>query len=190
MLLITKQYIPIQSDIAFLRIKQYALAYPYYLTAFYIHVFSSIVLIPLGGLQFFKQIQSTKKWHRLLGLLYVFLIVCLAAPSGFLIGLHANGGFMSILAFCSLSIIWFFSTWKAFSLAKQKQIIKHQQWMIRSYALTLSAITLRFWKQFIVYFFHPKPMDVYQIVAWLAWVLNLFIAEFFIFYYFHKKTKP
>ena len=36
--------------------------------------------------------------------------------------------------------------------------------MMRSFALTFSAITLRLWKVIIVYLFHPAPMDVYQIM--------------------------
>jgi hypothetical protein len=58
--------------------------------------------------------------------------------------------------------------------------------MIRSFALTLSAITLRLWKYIIVMGFQPKPMDAYQIVAWLGWVLNLVIAEIIIYKYYRK----
>ena len=53
--------------------------------------------------------------------------------------------------------------------------------MIRSFSLTLSAISLRAWKVVLVYLFHPKPMDVYLIIAWLGWGLNLFIAEIIIY---------
>jgi hypothetical protein len=53
--------------------------------------------------------------------------------------------------------------------------------MYRSYALTLSAISLRVFKLVIVALFHPNPMDVYVLVAWLGWVVNLGIAEFLIY---------
>lgn len=52
--------------------------------------------------------------------------------------------------------------------------------MIRSFALTLSAITLRLWKVVLVKLFHPAPMDVYMIIAGLGWIPNLIIAEYFI----------
>jgi hypothetical protein len=70
---------------------------------------------------------------------------------------------------------------------KQKQIIKHQQWMLRSFALAMSAITLRAWKYIIVAMFQPPPMDVYRIVAWLGWVLNLVLVEIYIHSYFSNK---
>ena len=52
--------------------------------------------------------------------------------------------------------------------------------MIRSYALTLSAITLRVWKYLIVLAFEPPPMDVYRLVAWLGFVPNVLFAEWWI----------
>ena len=52
--------------------------------------------------------------------------------------------------------------------------------MYRSYALAVSAITLRLWKVFLVYFFQPNPMDIYEVIAWLGWVPNLILIEILI----------
>jgi hypothetical protein len=52
--------------------------------------------------------------------------------------------------------------------------------MWRSFALTVSAITLRMWKVIIVYLFHPNPMDVYQIIAWMGWIPNIILIEYLI----------
>jgi hypothetical protein len=60
--------------------------------------------------------------------------------------------------------------------------------MLRSFALTLSAITLRIWKVVLVALFQPKPMDVYRWVAWLGWVVNLILIEFIIYKYYQKKA--
>ncbi len=53
--------------------------------------------------------------------------------------------------------------------------------MIRSYALTLSAVTLRSWKVILVPITEASPMELYRIVAWVSWTLNLFIAEIVIY---------
>lgn len=73
-----------------------------------------------------------------------------------------------------------FFTFKAYTAIRNREFILHGNFMIRSYALTLSALTLRAWKYIIVLLFHPQPMDVYMLVAWLGWVPNLFIAEWLI----------
>jgi hypothetical protein len=84
-----------------------------------------------------------------------------------------------------LGIIWWLFTGKAMLAIWQRQFIFHEKMMVRSFALALSAITLRAWKVIIVYSFDTAPMDTYQIIAWLGWVPNLLIAE----YYLYRKFK-
>ena len=64
--------------------------------------------------------------------------------------------------------------------AKQGDFKAHRAYMIRSYALTLSAISLRAIKYLLAVTVHPPPLELYRTVAWLGWVLNLLIAEYFI----------
>lgn len=181
MALITLQYLPIDRDIAFLRIKQEYVSLWYYSLAFFVHVFSSIWVLGAGFSQFSKQLlRHQAHWHRRFGWFYVLVILFLAGPSGLLIGIFANGGWSSQLAFCLLAILWMGFTLLAVLKARQREYQAHRAWMIRSFALTLSAISLRAWKYVLVALFHPRPMDVYILVAWLGWVLNLLVAEFII----------
>ncbi len=184
---ITFQYFPIDFDVAFLRIKQQYIHFAHYKIAFYIHVTLSVFSLFAGFTQFSKRIRTKyTKLHKVVGWMYLVSVLLFAAPSGLIIGYYANGGLWSQLAFCLLAIGWFWFTLKAFLAIKQKDYIRHQIFMIRSFALTLSAITLRLWKYLIVLVFHPRPMDVYQIVAWLGWGLNLIIAEIIIIKYIKK----
>lgn len=184
---IVLQYIPAGTDTAFLGIKQDYINISWYLPAFYIHVFTAILALPAGFTQFSKYIQKYfKPFHRFNGRIYVFSILTLGAPSGVIIGIYANGGLSSQLAFCILGILWFWFTFQAYKKARQKNFVEHRIWMYRSFALTLSAITLRAWKWILIELFHPRPMDVYMIVAWLGWVLNLIIAEIIIYKKFKK----
>lgn len=179
---ITIQYLPIDTDIAFLSIKQDYVPLLHYRVAFFIHVFSSIFVLLAGYTQFSRFIfQKRPKVHRKMGWIYVILTLLLAGPSGFIIGIYANGGWSSQLAFCLLAVLWMYFTFKAIWSIRFKNIVKHKEWMIRSFSLALSAITLRAWKYLIVATFHTRPMDTYVIVAWLGWVLNLLIAELIIY---------
>lgn len=181
MLKLTLEYIPAKPDISFLQIKQTEVhARPEYLTIFYIHVYTSIFVLLSGFVAINRWSFKIQNFHRTAGKIYVFLILLFSAPSGFYMGIFANGGFYSILSFVILGALWWVFTFKAFRYAVNKNFKKHQYYMWRSFALTLSAITLRFWKVTIVYFFHPNPMDVYLVVAWLGWVLNLLFVELLI----------
>lgn len=191
MLQITWQYIPAKNDVAFLRIKQDVTGLWYYNLAFFIHVYSSIFVLFFGFIQFSTRIRKQFPFiHRWLGRLYVIIVLVLAGPSGLLMGYYGNGGWIAQIAFCLLAILWILFTYKGFETIRKGDLRSHQKWMYRSYALTLSAISLRLWKWGIVYCFEPKPMDVYCIVAWLGWVGNLLIAEMLIKIYLKKNYNP
>ncbi|RQO31824.1 hypothetical protein DBR32_04815 [Taibaiella sp. KBW10] len=180
MLEITLRYFPFSPEAAFLQIKQTEVTQiGYYLPIFYIHVCSAMFCLPAGFTQFNRAIlKQRKKLHRVLGFIYIVSVLFFAAPSGFVIGLHANGGWVAKLFFTTLAILWFIFTLKAWIAVKNKAYEEHRQLMMRSYALALSAITLRLWKVILVKLFHPAPMDVYMIISGLGWVPNLLWVEY------------
>ncbi|MGG5209285.1 DUF2306 domain-containing protein [Chryseobacterium sp. MIQD13] len=181
MLKITLEYIPFNPEVSFLMIKQTEVVKrPEYLTFFYTHVYTSIFVLLSGFLAILRKDFGLKNFHRNTGKVYIFLILILAAPSGIYMGFFANGGFFSKISFVILGLLWWFSTYKAYQSARQKRFKEHKQWMWRSFAFTLSALTLRIWKVIIVYLFHPNPMDVYQIIAWLGWIPNILLIEYLI----------
>lgn len=181
MLKITLEYIPLKADVSFLMIKQTEVTErPEYLYFFYTHVYTSIFVLLSGFLAILRKNLGIKNFHRNAGKIYIFLILMLAAPSGIYMGIFANGGLSSKISFVILGGLWWFSTFKAYRLARQKKFKTHKQWMWRSFAFTVSAITLRLWKVIIVSMFHPDPMDVYQVIAWLGWIPNILLVEYLI----------
>jgi putative Mn2+ efflux pump MntP len=117
-------------------------------------------------------------------------VLLITGPAGLVMGFYANGGTLSRIAFILLAVLWIFFTAKALIKAKQKDFKAHRNYMIRSYALTLSALTLRAWKYGITNTMTLPPMDVYRVVAWLGWVGNLLFAEWLIYKrrkFIHKK---
>ncbi len=181
MLLITLQYIPVTTDAAFLQIKQSYINNSLWFACFYIHVYTSMFALVAGFTQFWPLIiKQFKKIHRLTGYVYIVTVVFISGPASLVMGWYANGGLSSRIAFVLLGCLWIFFTAKAWERAIKGDFTAHRKYMIRSYALTLSAISLRAWKVLIVFSFHPGPMDAYRIVAWLGWVGNLLLAEYII----------
>lgn len=181
LLKITLQYIPYNTDVAFLRIKQDVIDIPFYKLAFFTHVYTAMLVLPAGFTQFSVYIRrSYPQVHKYTGWLYAAVVILLAGPSGLYMGIYANGGFISQVSFVLLAILWIVFTILAVVKAIQGDYKAHREFLIRSFALTLSAITLRAWKYMLVFLFEPRPMDVYQVVAWLGWIPNLIIAEMII----------
>ncbi len=182
MLNITFKYFPITTKASFLQIKQTEVnSIPSYIYIFYIHVITSIFSLLAGFSQFNTNLlRKSPKFHRNIGKVYVIVVLFFSAPSGFYLGLFANGGLFSKISFTILAILWFYFTYKSYFFIRKRNIIKHKHFMYKSFALAFSAITLRLWKIILVYLFQPSPMDIYQIIAWLGWIPNLIIIELFI----------
>ncbi len=187
MILITAQYIPLKLDVAFLNVKDDVIGYKHYQIAFFSHVYTSIFTLLLGIPQFSSSVRlQFPTLHKNLGKLYILLIICIASPSGLVMAFYANGGVYSKISFTLQAILWFVFTYKAYSFAKEKNWIQHKKFMYRSYALTLSAISLRLFKWIIVSTIALPPMDTYKIVSWLGWLVNLILVELYLI----NRVKP
>ncbi|MCR8561531.1 DUF2306 domain-containing protein [Mucilaginibacter sp. BJC16-A38] len=170
-----------QDNIGFLQFKQDYVHIIQWKIAFYTHVFTIIFALLAGFTQFSNYIlKQYRAVHRLVGKLYVYDILFLNFPAAMIMAIYANGQLPAKTAFVVLDCLWFWFTYKAVAEVKRKNIKAHRQYMIRSYALTLSAVTLRLWKIIILAFVYIDPLHLYMIDAWMGFVPNLLFAEWLI----------
>jgi hypothetical protein len=181
---ISAAYIPYNTDVGFLRIKQDYIDIDIWRNAFFVHVYMSIWVLLAGFTQFSESLRSFRpRLHRWFGYVYAMDVLLVTGPAGLIMGFYANGGLTSKLAFVVLAVLWITFTGIAVQRARTGNYTSHRDFMIRSYALTLSALTLRAWKWGINNSVELPPMDVYRTVAWLGWVPNLLVAELMIWRY-------
>jgi len=174
-------YASFDQHVGFLREKQQYLPITSWKIAFYIHVFFSIFCLAAGLTQFSTYIQTYyRSVHRIIGKLYVVNILFINFPVALIMAYYANGFLPSKIAFFILDILWFGFTLKAFLAIKKGDVKGHKKYMIRSYALTFSAITLRTWKIILSNTTDLDPVSLYMIDAWLGFVPNLLVAEYLI----------
>ena len=175
-------YRVMEPNVDFLLTKQTIYHNKIWRISFYSHVFTSILVLVVGLTQFSKNILGNyTRVHRIVGWIYFVTVLLVSGPAAFVMALKANGGLASRTSFTLLSIIWYVCTLMALIRVKQKKYDSHSHWMIRSYALTLSAISLRVYAYMFDYFHIDfPPRDVYITVAWLSWVPNLLVAEIII----------
>lgn len=150
--------------------------------AFYIHISTSILPLFFGVFQFIANFRITyPKLHRIFGYFYIGTILFFSAPSGLVMAIYANGGIVAKISFCILSLLWWIFSFISLKNAKNLKFSQHQQYAIRSYALTLSAISLRILVLVLPHFFILHASQMYSLIAWLSWIPNLIIAELIIF---------
>ena len=181
MLTMIIDYSSFRTDIHFLQQKQEYLPMIWWRIAFYVHVFSSILALAAGFTQFSNYIlQKHKRLHRTIGKLYVINILLINFPSGMILAVYANGLLPGKTAFIILDCLWFYFTLRAYLAIRKSKVREHREFMIRSFALTFSAITLRTWKIILSNTLHPDPLTLYMIDAWMGFVPNLLFAEWLI----------
>ncbi len=144
------------------------------------HVAFGGIAMLSGFTQFSKTLRARKlKLHRLLGKIYLGSVL-LSGIAGFYIAVHTFGGLPAQTGFVGLALAWLFTTPMAYQRIRNRNIDDHERWMIRSYALTWAAVTLRI---YLPAFEHLLGMNFnasYPIIAWLCWVPNLIVAELII----------
>lgn len=146
--------------------------------AFLTHVSCGITALVLGAIQFVTRLGVRRKWHAAAGRIYV--AACLAgAVSGLIIAWFSFAGPVATAGFTGLAVGWFVTTTMGFREIIAGRTASHRRWMVRSYALTLAAVTLRMML--------PVPNMVgidfvaaYQAISFLCWVPNLILAEVWI----------
>lgn len=182
LILLSLPYIHLVPGIEFLATKQLIYHIKIWRLSFYIHVFSSAAVLLSGLFQFNRYVIHRKiRLHRFLGYTYVAGVLLISGPAAFVMSLYANGGWRSQTSFTVLSVLWIFTTAWALRAVFRKQYEKHGNWLLRSYALTLSAVTLRFYAYLLdVWRVDIPPRETYILLAWISWVPNLLFAEILI----------
>ena len=145
--------------------------------AIYAHIFASAVALAIGPVQFSTRIRRRYQTvHRWLGRTYLGVGVVVGGLAGLFVAFNAFGGVPARLGFACLAVAWLYTGLRAYRAIRAGDIATHRRWMIRNFALTFAAVTLRIWL--------PSSMALgidatlaYQVIAWLCWVPNVVVAE-------------
>jgi uncharacterized membrane protein len=147
-----------------------------YITPLLFHAGGGIVALSLGAWGFWGTFRNSYlRLHRWLGRVYL-LAVLVGGTAGFYMALTAFGGLPARIGFGMLALLWLTTGATAYLRIRRGNVRLHREWMIRSYALTFSAVMLRVWLPLFLSMGYEFP-EAYVTVAWLCWVPNLLVAE-------------
>ena len=144
-----------------------------------VHVAGAATALLLGPLQFLSVLRARfGSLHRWIGRTYV--VSCLVGGvAGFVLALGASTGPISTIGFGSLATFWLVTTSLAWRRAMQRRFTEHRAWMMRSFALTFAAVTLRLYLP-MASFFPVHFDDAYRAISFLCWMPNLVLVEFYL----------
>jgi uncharacterized membrane protein len=140
------------------------------------HITGGSVALLLGPWQFSTKLRERAlTLHRWLGRIYL-AAVALGSLAGFTLAFFSEEGPPTHFGFGALAVLWFATGRIAYRRILRGNIESHRQWMVRNYALTLAAVTLRN-ELPLMLVARLQFSHAYMFVSWLCWVPNLFVAE-------------
>jgi len=144
-----------------------------------LHLAGAAIALAVGPFQLNTRLRTRFiKVHRWMGRSYVAGVL-LGGLAGLALATIAQTGLPARVGFGLLAVLWLTSTGIAYRHIRARNQPAHRRWMIRSYALTFAAVTLRIYLPLSqVYGIPFEP--AYQTIAWMCWVPNLVVAEWII----------
>jgi hypothetical protein len=181
----TLPYFSFSKDFSFIEERSLLFRGSFYSTCFYIHIFAGAVCISTALIQFSRYIlKKSKAIHRWSGKLYVFVVLFLGAPTGLYMSFFAKGSIWERLLFLFMAGTWFITTLYGLSTIRKKNVVAHQVWMMRSYAMAMTAVTFRIY-HIIFFMLDWGHLENYELSLWISVFGNMLFAEWVIY----RKSK-
>ncbi|WP_335933593.1 DUF2306 domain-containing protein [Streptomyces sp. PTD5-9] len=158
--------------------------------AFYTHIVTASLALLAGPFQFSTALRRRiPAVHRWSGRVYV-LGVAVGSVAGLVMSFASSIAFDGFFGFGALAVIWAWVTWRGYRAIRERDLPNHRAWMIRSFALTYAAVTLRAWLGVLILVQvltadgavdGTRVFDnAYAPLPFLSWLPNLVVAELMI----------
>ncbi|GAA2030461.1 hypothetical protein GCM10009839_32750 [Catenulispora yoronensis] len=154
-------------------------------TVFYLHVGCGGTALLLSPLQFADRVRlRLPRLHRAVGRIVLSAIV-VAGSAGLILAWTNLAGPIGTAGFGTLAALWLVGAVNAYRTIRRGDVAAHHRWVVRTFALTYAAVTLRLWLIALTPLFvsmqgiddHLAFLRAYLIVPFLCWVPNLMVAE-------------
>jgi len=157
------------------------------LIAFYAHVIFAGIALLIGPFQFSRSLRSKQPAiHRALGRTYL-VSVGIGGLAALVIAPVNTAGFVGFFGFGTIGVLWLWTAWKGYRSIRSGDVASHRAWMMRNFALTYAAVTLRLWILVLVSVHLALGGDpstaftnAYSAVPFLSWLPNLVVVELLI----------
>lgn len=155
---------------------------PVWINVMHVHVAFACIAMATGVLNFSNRVfEKSRKLHRINGYVYLVSVLLVVLTSGYMAP-YATGGKISSMVFNALNLIWLFIAITALVQIKKKRIIRHRNWMIRSYAfcftnMTIHLITSLFYQGFGLIYATSYTIGVYGSIVLLLIIPNIIIRN-------------
>lgn len=143
-----------------------------------VHAGGAGLALLVGAFQVLPAVRRRRALHRWVGRVYATCCI-VGGSAGFVMAFGTTSGPVAGWGFGLLAVAWIYTTGQGWLTARARRFEEHRRWMIRSFALTFGAVTLRLYL--------PLGMmagltfdQIYVATAWISWIPNLMVVEAFL----------
>jgi uncharacterized membrane protein len=140
------------------------------------HTMGGSLAAVLGPFQFLSSVRRQyPRVHVWIGRVYL-AAVATSGLAGFFFSQSSIAGITGVTGFGVLAVFWLVSGTLAYVHIRRGNVAEHRRWMIRNYALTFAAVTLRIELPLLM-IAGLKFVHAFRVVAWSCWVPNWVVVE-------------
>ena len=153
---------------------------PVWRAALLTHIVGGVICLLSGPLLVWNLVlRKSKRLHRWLGWIYVVAVLGWGGPTGIYLSLSAKGGAWGVAGFLVTGIAWIGVTAAGLQTIRAGKLTEHIRWMIRSYALTVSAV---FFRLFYLAFYLSGASETpsYILSIWFSFLASIAVGEYFV----------
>lgn len=146
-------------------------------TFFLLHVVGGGLALLLSPLQLSARLRTrAPRVHRVVGRVVVAAIAA-GGVAGLVLAPMSLAGGVGTAGFGALALLWLGFTALGLRAIRSGDVVTHRRWMLRTFAMTYAAVTLRLWLVALVVLFDGDFLRAYVLVPFLCWVPNLLVVE-------------
>lgn len=146
----------------------------------YSHTVGGAIASLIGPFQFVGSLRRRfPRWHVWCGRVYL-VSVGLSGLAGLFLSPNSEARDTLGIGFIALALAWLYTGTKAYLTICARDVEAHRRWMIRNYALTYAAVTLRLHMPMLIVWGGLAPTTALNVEGWLCWVPNLILVELWI----------
>ncbi|WP_329081064.1 MULTISPECIES: DUF2306 domain-containing protein [unclassified Streptosporangium] len=146
-----------------------------------VHAVPGGLALALGPLQFVNRLRVRRPTlHRVVGRIYMISVV-IASIAAAVNAAVTISGFAVQVAFFILVMAWLYTLAMAYRSIRCGEVQLHRIWMIRNYALTFAAVTLRVYLLLGLQLSPSMGFEaIYTAAVWASILGNVLVTEYFI----------
>jgi uncharacterized membrane protein len=140
------------------------------------HTMGGAIAILIAPFQLITTLRTTRpRVHVWMGRAYLIAVLT-GALGALYFAPQSTAGTLGSVGFTTLALFWLYSGARAYFAIRRGNVQMHRRWILRNYALTFAAATLRIQLPLLIMGGVAFPV-AYTLVAWISWVPNWLIVE-------------